>query len=237
MADQSAFDLAKFDLSRAHERNTSICDPFLSIVPLHGAAVSVLAVTIGQSTMCASDATSACLDELQLDLGEGPCWQALGSGRPVFAPDLRRENSTDWPVFAEAVRNDPRSRNVEAIFAFPLLVGSLEIGAVDLYSRDACSLTDLQVTRLSALSRIAAWQVLRTVLSHDAEQETGADDRSLSARREVHQATGMVLAQLDITADDAAVLLRAHAFASGRSMRAVAQDVVARRIDFSRDVD
>ena len=73
MPDQHAFDRAKRDLSRAFERNTSICDPFLSVVPLHGTAVSVLTVEIGQSTMCASDATSARLDELQVDLGEGPC--------------------------------------------------------------------------------------------------------------------------------------------------------------------
>ncbi|MCU1414843.1 MAG: transcriptional regulator, partial [Microbacteriaceae bacterium] len=46
-------------------------------------------------------------------------------------------------------------------------------------------------------------------------------------------ATGMVIAQLDISADDALLLLRAHAFSSGRSVREVSADVVSRRLVFS----
>jgi hypothetical protein len=47
--------------------------------------------------------------------------------------------------------------------------------------------------------------------------ELAVAGESISSRREIHQATGMVLAQLNIAVDDAALLLRAHAFASGRT--------------------
>jgi len=50
-----------------------------------------------------------------------------------------------------------------------------------------------------------------------------------------HQATGMVHAQMNISASDAALLLRAHAFSTGTSVREVASDIVARRIDFLKD--
>jgi hypothetical protein len=43
----------------------------------------------------------------------------------------------------------------------------------------------------------------------------------------------MVLAQLDIPAQDALVRLRAHAFAQGRPLGEVARDVVARRLVFT----
>jgi hypothetical protein len=43
----------------------------------------------------------------------------------------------------------------------------------------------------------------------------------------------MVLAQTGTSATDALLLLRAHAFAQGRTVREVARDVVARTLDFT----
>jgi hypothetical protein len=43
----------------------------------------------------------------------------------------------------------------------------------------------------------------------------------------VHQATGFLSSQLDITLDDALALLRAHALANGHSLYQLARDVVA----------
>jgi AmiR/NasT family two-component response regulator len=51
-------------------------------------------------------------------------------------------------------------------------------------------------------------------------------------RREVHQATGMVLVQLDTNATYAFFRLRAHAYSSGQTLQDVAHQVVTRRLDF-----
>ena len=48
----------------------------------------------------------------------------------------------------------------------------------------------------------------------------------------IHQATGMIAAQLDDTIANALARLRAAAFASGRPMYDIAQDVVERRVRF-----
>jgi hypothetical protein len=132
------------------------------------------------------------------------------------------------------VLSDRVVRDVSAIFAFPLVVGTLDLGAVDLYAEAPGALTPQQIAGATSLAEVAAWQVLRRVLD-DQDMDVPDDELSArSSRREVHQATGMVLAQLNISAKDAALLLRAHAFASGRSVREVATDVVERRLDFSR---
>jgi AmiR/NasT family two-component response regulator len=60
-------------------------------------------------------------------------------------------------------------------------------------------------------------------------------DRSWSKRAEIHQATGMVIAQLGINPTDAFARLRAHAFTEGVSLGDVARDVVARRLHFTKD--
>lgn len=56
--------------------------------------------------------------------------------------------------------------------------------------------------------------------------------RSPERRREVHQATGMILIQLDTTATDAFAALRAYAFASDRTVNEIAHDVLTGVIDF-----
>jgi hypothetical protein len=89
----------------------------------------------------------------------------------------------------------------------------------------------VQVQDITALASIAARQVLRRALAELVDGEDGIADGRFS-RREVHQASGMVAAQLRIDVDDALVVLRAHAFAHGRSVRDVAGDVVERRLDF-----
>ena len=52
---------------------------------------------------------------------------------------------------------------------------------------------------------------------------------------EVHQATGMIIVQLGVTAAVALIRLRAYAYAQDRRLRDVAADVVARRLRFDPD--
>jgi AmiR/NasT family two-component response regulator len=52
---------------------------------------------------------------------------------------------------------------------------------------------------------------------------------------EIHQATGMVVAQLNLSATDAFARLRAYAFTEHQLLGDVARDVVARRLRFTED--
>jgi hypothetical protein len=204
---------------------------FLRALPVAGTAVSTIGDLLGTETVAASDATAARLDEMQFDLGEGPCWDAVRLRRPVLHPDLRAVNAALWPAFSHAVL----AEDVRALFAFPLLVGPLQVGAVDLYSRRPMTLNSDQTRRASELADVTARQVLQRALASMATEpgdDVAPDDNPYS-RKIVHQATGMVLAQLRISADDARLVIQAHAFANNRSMMEVAQDILDRRIDLS----
>src|SRR3954447_12620706 len=100
---------------------------FLRELPVSKTAVSTIGDLLGTETVAASDPTAARLDEIQFDLGEGPCWDAVRLRRPVLHPDLRTVNTALWPAFTQAVL----AEDVRALFAFPLLVGPLQVGAVD----------------------------------------------------------------------------------------------------------
>ncbi|GAB7193062.1 GAF domain-containing protein [Kineococcus sp. NUM-3379] len=213
---------------RAARHPGDLCAPCVDVLPVTGAAVSVLTTTSNPSTVCASDAVAARLDELQFDLGEGPCWQALDSYRPVLVPDVRRAEGSSWPVFTTAAGE----AGAAALFAFPLSVGSVGIGALDLYRSTPGPLRDDEIAAASSLAAALADVVLARLIGEVGTDAEGWHDQHAHSRREVHQATGMILAQLDVDAGQAFALLRARAFSEERSMREVARDVVARRLRF-----
>ncbi|MHC5796506.1 GAF and ANTAR domain-containing protein [Lacisediminihabitans sp. FW035] len=230
MTSRPALDAARREIAFSFERGTSLCTPFLAITRATGASISFLGASTAHSTICASDETAAHLDELQFDLGEGPCWEAMRSHLPALHSHIQDEDEPTWPEFARAIKGRP----VGAMFAFPLLVSSLEIGAVDLYTAAAGAMSTEAIADASSLASLAAWQVLRRVLT---DQEDTSDEGSIYSRREVHQATGMVIAQLDVTAEDALLLLRAHAFSRSLSVREIAAEIVERRLSFRPQKD
>ncbi|MCS5718757.1 GAF and ANTAR domain-containing protein [Herbiconiux sp. CPCC 205763] len=216
--------ISKFPVERA----PTLCDPFVASLPITRAAISTLKNPFDAETVCASDALAAHLDELQIDLGEGPCWQALSARAPVLVSDLQHTRSPTWPSLHTAIAQF----GIHSVFAFPLFVGELDIGAVDLYADTPQLFTTTDVARASALAAAAAVDVLNQALdrrpAHDGDP---AQDGPFS-RREVHQATGMVIAQMKVSPEDALLLIRARAFADGRSVRDIASQIVNREISF-----
>ena len=221
------FDRARASLSDPSELIDQLAHPFVDFLPITGAAVSTLGPLLGSETLSASDDRAMRVDELQFDLGEGPCWDALAQHRPILEPDLARSPNRRWPAFSDAVQ----AEKIGALFAFPLLLGPLEIGAIDLYAANPTSLSDQEERQIVFLTEIVSRVVLRRALeSIDMPAETNAH-----SRRQIHQATGMVLAQLDISAEDAQLLIQGRAFAEGRTMQAVSADIVERRLRFGRE--
>jgi hypothetical protein len=231
VVDRGAYEGAVLALERATAAGTDLCGPLVAAIGIGGVAVSTLGDPLGSETVCASSPHAARLDEIQLDLGEGPCWEALTSRRPVLEPDMRASADTSWPLARQVMHEN----GLGAVFAFPLVVAGLSLGAVDLYSRTALDITDQQVTDATTLSRIVARQVLRRALAAAGDLEDDGAWAGRFSRREVHQATGMVVAQMGIPPVDALLVLRGHAFATGRSVRDVAEDVVGRVLDFTPD--
>jgi hypothetical protein len=220
------FDEAAALLQRSGD-DSRMAGTLLVALPVTGASISTLGPMLGSETVSATDRQVARLDELQFDLGEGPCWEALATGAAVHEPALLTEPRHDWPAFTRAVRKE----RVGAMFAFPLSVGPLRFGAVDLYDEQPRELSERYSEQASALAGIISRRVLRSVL--DQAGESGHDDPSPFSRRTVQQATGFVIAQLGVSADDAELLLQGRAFVEGRSVREVAEDVLERRRTFT----
>ncbi|ROQ40132.1 ANTAR domain-containing protein [Frondihabitans sp. PhB188] len=226
-----AFDAALDALAEAGDDEAALCQPFIDVLRVTGASVASLGPPLGSETVAASDPLALRLDELQFDLGEGPCWDALATGRPVIEPDVRESVHGHWPAFSRAIQHD----DVGALFAFPLHVGPLRLGAVDLYSGDPRSLNAAEQRQAGAMSGVVGRSVLRRALERASDD--GQVDLAPHSRRLVHQATGVVLAQLGTSPEDAQLIIQAHAFASARSVGEVADDILGGRLSFSTSAD
>jgi hypothetical protein len=190
-----------------------------------------------QQVRYASDATSARVEQLQFLLGEGPCRDAYTSAEPVLAEDLRAPRwRAQWPAFTPAAV----LAGALAVFALPLRVGEVKVGALDLYCDTPGSLTDRTLAGAWVLADAVTELLLaETMADGDDEPVVGREGHAdhLMQRAAVHQATGMVSVQLGIAVDDAWARLRAYAFAAGRDLDEVAADVVARRLRFDDQDD
>jgi hypothetical protein len=204
-----------------------LASPFLSLIPITGVAISIFGSDSAASAIHASDVTASRLEEIHFDLGEGPMFECLTTARPVLVPDVATEDR--WPVFL----SNADDLRVSALFLFPLTLGVTCVGAVLCYRDTPGALSDAEIEMGSALSRAISGPAFRNA-SFMADDEGVNSEPSIEMWRQVHQATGMVLVQLDTTATDAFAQMRAHAFSHGTSLRRVASDVVTRRLDFSR---
>lgn len=228
-----------FDFAVPGNERVGLCSQFVEALPVSGAAVSVFGSSVPETAVCASDDLAARLDELQFDLGEGPRWEAARSRTPVLVPDARTGDFPLWPVFAMQLLET----DAHALFVFPLTIGALDIGVVELYRSTPGALTANHRAVASVLATKTAWNLVDQLLRINREAQESSpqphfpEDPSHLSRREIHQATGMVLVQANTTATDALLLLRAHAFAENRSVRDIASDVVARRLDFTSHTD
>jgi GAF domain-containing protein len=190
-------------------------------VGVTGAGVMLMTEGDHRGCLSASDEAMAGMEDKQFTLGEGPCVDAFHTGQPVLEPDLDAIAATRWPMFAEPAIE----AGVRAVFAFPLLIQDICLGALDLYNDTPGMLDDAQF----AEAQTTAVMVAQVVLTLQSDTETGevpeAFKMATKARAVVYQAAGITAAQLDITIEDALVRLRAAAYSSGRPVNDLALDI------------
>ncbi len=124
-------------------RISELCVEMLGVT---GAGISMVTTSGNHGVVCATDEVSAKIEDLQLTLGEGPCIDSVRGGSPVLISDLGALGDFSgerWPAFLEGAG----AAGVRAVFAFPLRIGAISVGAMDLY-RDVPG--DLAVDELPA---------------------------------------------------------------------------------------
>jgi hypothetical protein len=167
-------------------------------------------------------------ERLQFTVGDGPCMAAQETRQPVFAveEDLHRR----WPAFADLLFVETPFRGVVALPLHPALSGP---GAIDLYFEDPDA-----VTRLDVFEAIAVGELVTSELSDAAVWSAWTPEEgpewlhgpAPQRRAAVWEAMGWVCVDLEVGAAEALDLMRAAAYAAGRTVDDVAEDLLAGRL-------
>jgi GAF domain len=206
----------------------SLCTASAGVVRVSGAGVVLVLHGRALGTVCVSDPMTEAVEDVQYTLGEGPCVDAFLTREPVQAPDLTDPAVARWPGFREGAL----AAGVQAVFGFPIMVGTVCIGALDLYDREPGPLTDEQYADAVVVAHVAG----RTVMGWQSVAGSGSLAWQLehvpAHRAVVHQATGMVSVQAAVPVQDAVMMLRAYAFAEDSPISIVSAEVVGGRLRF-----
>lgn len=200
---------------------TRICALAVSELVVTGAGVTLMdrpgAPDAQQRLARASDTVAAGLEDLQLTVGEGPGLSAVTAGTPVLVPDLAVATAR-WPAFAPGAL----ALGAAAVFAFPLQLGVIGLGSLDCHRATAGPLSPPQAVDGLVLAEMAFEAVLDEIAGHPPDDLDWISD----IHAEVHQASGMVMTQLDISMREALLRIRGHAYANNLALAVVAHRIV-----------
>jgi hypothetical protein len=208
-----------------------VCAAAVAAVKVDGAGVTLMVSPTVRETMHATDRVANELEEWQLTFGQGPCVDAFSDGGPVLAGDLGSPRClASWPAFTPAAMDS----GARAVFALPLQVGAIRLGVLDLYRTRPGALSPHELADALAFAETVGMLLLDTAAgTHpDTAELAWQRDDPTAQQAQVHQATGMILVQLGISAEAAFARLRAYAYAHDRRLGEVARDVVERRLRF-----
>ena len=141
---------------------------------------------------------------------------------------------------AAAYRPAMLAHQIRGVFAMPVVVAGEYVGALDLFRAQPGRLAGEQFTGAIAAADLASIPLL-DILDADMQAAVAEPDSNawvelnVLSRMEVSQATGMLVAQLEVEPAEALVRLRARAYATGRSASDVARDILDRRLKLDAD--
>jgi hypothetical protein len=219
-------------LETAGDDPVHLCQACVDALPVQHAAIAVHVDGAGLEVLCASDDIAEQVEWAQITLGEGPGVDAVTTGGPTVVSDVGRPDGR-WPSFAaEAVKS-----GVGALYSLPLEVGAIRVGVLNLYRDEPAELDPRDFADAVAVAELVTAILLTVGRTGRISESLGPWwDQPLSTR-EVHQATGMIMAQLGVTAQEAYVRMQGFAYANDRMLSEVANAVVKRVLRFDPDPD
>jgi ANTAR domain/GAF domain len=228
--------LAAIDGRRGVEAANRLCEACVALFDVDAAAISLVFDGASSGTLGSSGGSARAYDELQFTFGEGPCLDSVAGRTPILVVDLADPEEARWPAYGPALLN----YQIRCVTAVPIVVAGEFVGALDLFRARPGPLLGEDLVGAIAAAELSAIPVLDLMGGDlqaavaDPSSNAWAELNTLS-RAEVSQATGMLVGQLGIEPAEALVRLRAHAYASGRSVTAIARDILDRRLNLDAD--
>ena len=228
--------IAAIDGLRGMDAADRLCEACVVLLDIDAAAISLVFDGANSGTLGSSGAPARIYDELQFTLGEGPCLDSVLRRIPILIVDLADPAEARWPAYRPAML----AHQIRGVYAIPVVVAGEFVGALDLFRARPGPLLATDLAGAVAAAELAAIPVLDLLDGdlHAAVTDPNSDawaELNRLTRAEVSQAIGMLVAQLEVEPALALILLRAHAYATGRSVTDIARDILDRRLKLEAD--
>jgi transcriptional regulator with GAF, ATPase, and Fis domain len=171
-----------------------------------------------------SDATRV-VELYQLENDEGPCLEAVRTGRAVSAHDADELRSR-WPTFAAVAL----ARGYLSVHACPMRLREQTIGALNVFGSAAAPLQPDDLRIAQALADVATIGILQQRSLHRSWVVAEQLQNALNSRIVIEQAKGVLAEHSKVDMEAAFAALRSHARRTNSKLGLVAQQLVQREL-------
>ncbi|MET0931191.1 MAG: ANTAR domain-containing protein [Aeromicrobium sp.] len=201
---------------------TRLCEAVRRLLEADGTALTMVSPS-GAIVVAATDDLSHQLEDLQQVVGQGPSRDAF-LRRTVQTADFELCDNERWSLMFE------HSRHLE--FHGKLIVVPLQPSTELVGLLSARGPADSFAVGPTASAFVGSAIGAALLQEPEMEVSSPAFTHAWASRAQIHQATGMVMAQVGVTSQDALALMRGHAFLNGTELLHVAELLVDRHISF-----
>lgn len=205
------------DTSREDERARLAVDAATSLVERCSHAGFTVNEQGGLSTTASSDEVVRRANELQQELGEGPCLDVMRDEDTLVIPDLAHERR--WPTWAQRVHDELR---VGSMISVLVHAGAQSYGALSLYAERGLRFDADDV----AIAQTLGGHLAMVMSSGREIDQLG---RALHSRTVIGHAQGILMERLDIDSAQAFDYLRRVSSVSNRKLIDIADEVARTR--------
>ena len=174
----------------------------------------------GHRSLAQTAPVTAELDTVQVELGEGPCLEAIAKQPLVHSVDLTREQR--WPNFAAAAL----ATGIRSMMSFHLYLDPSETrsgrrhhGALNLFSRKSSSFSPSDQAVGAMLATHAATAIISTA-------RQAQFDAALNSRDAIGQAKGVLMERFHVNAVRAFYLMKKLSQDTNTPVRVIAQRII-----------
>ncbi|MEV7099759.1 GAF and ANTAR domain-containing protein [Amycolatopsis sp. NPDC051045] len=177
----------------------------------------------GLQVVASADETPEVVDLFQIQVEEGPGFEAWLGGEPVSHPDLA-DGDAPWPRLREMAV----TAGYAAVYAVPMRLREQNIGALCLFKSTTGEPGEDSVRAAKAMVDVATIGLIQARVVRQHEDLIEQLQTALTSRIVVEQAKGFVAERLGVDVGAAFGLLRGYARARSRRLTEVAGEVVTR---------
>jgi hypothetical protein len=173
------------------------------------------------TSAAASDDIARRVDELEREVGNGPCLDAITSEAYQHDPDLL--DGSTWP---ELARRTVQETPVRGMVGYRMVIGERKLGALNMFS-DTPGALSMASADIGAI--IASFASVTLVASTE-HQRADELQSGLESNREIGKAIGLLMAAHDIDDAQAFEVLRRASSELNRKLVDIARELVAKHV-------